>query len=306
MLAVRKLFAIALSCGLGACAIHPLPENVTGVKTTQIVHRIRCETRDAVLTLANYPSPQVAQAMKSIAIVYSFSLQGTDSDSLMPSATFVAPVPNGMWTFNPAVGDSVMRQNVRTFTIVDNFDLLSRMDARRCTANPPNYQYPIVGNIGIAEMMKTFVALAAHADLTGEEAVQIGQDSALPIASNAETPTMVDTISFTTMLSAGVTPTLALTPVGSGTQLTGAALGVSFSRNDVHQVIIGLALPAPIVVSDQAGKHSLRTMQTLSNQPRAPLLISGVTRNAAERAALDAVNDQIIRFQLPRPVIVTP
>jgi hypothetical protein len=34
---------------LAACAIHPLPEDVTGVTTPQIVQQIRCETRDAAI-----------------------------------------------------------------------------------------------------------------------------------------------------------------------------------------------------------------------------------------------------------------
>ena len=34
---------------LAGCAIHPLPEDVTGVTTAQIVQRIRCETRDAAI-----------------------------------------------------------------------------------------------------------------------------------------------------------------------------------------------------------------------------------------------------------------
>ena len=49
MLLKRFTFGIVLSCWLGGCAIHPLPENVTGVKTAGIVHRIRCEARSAVL-----------------------------------------------------------------------------------------------------------------------------------------------------------------------------------------------------------------------------------------------------------------
>lgn len=36
-------------CVLAGCAIHPLPDGVTGVTTAQIVQRIRCETRDAAI-----------------------------------------------------------------------------------------------------------------------------------------------------------------------------------------------------------------------------------------------------------------
>jgi len=302
---VQKLFGIALSFSLTACAIHPLPENVTGVKTTQIVHRIRCEARDAVLDAAA-SSPERQQALKQIGIVYAFSLSGTETDAFTPSATFIAPVPNGAWTFNPSAGDTVSRQNVRTFTIVDNYNTLLQMNAQLCEAQPKgaNYQYPIVGNIGIAEMIKTFIGLASHANVEAEQQGSITQFSSPLTTSINGPPTMVDTIQFMTTLSAGVTPTLTLTPVGSG--LTGANLGVSFKRMDSHQVIVGLALPEQIVRPSFAGQPSSHArMAAISNQPRAALLVSAAPRTPTEQAALEAVNNQIIRFQLPRPFIVT-
>ena len=66
-----RFFALAFSCGFisSGCAIHPLPENVTGVSTTHIVHRIRCEARDAVLDAARIVTPAELQGLKSIAIV---------------------------------------------------------------------------------------------------------------------------------------------------------------------------------------------------------------------------------------------
>lgn len=308
MAAVRGIYAVTLSGVLAACAIHPLPENVTGVKTTQIVHRIRCEARDALLVATENAAHGDQQALKEIGIVYSFSLQGTETDGFTPSATFIAPVANGAWTFNPSAGDTVSRQNVRTFTIVDNYQLLQQMKPSSCEAMPkgPNYQYPIIGRIGIDEMIKTFVALAAHAELGVEQGPNVAQGNKLDTSTNGP-PTMVDTISFTTTLTAGVTPTLALTPVGTGTQLTGAALGIGFTRMDVHQVIVGLALPAPIIRSGGQAQHSLRTMQVFAAQPRPALLISAAApRSSAEQAALEAVNNQIIRFQIPKPLIVTP
>jgi len=46
---------IILASLLGGCAIHPLPEDVTGVKTYIIVRQIRCETREAAIhALLNY------------------------------------------------------------------------------------------------------------------------------------------------------------------------------------------------------------------------------------------------------------
>lgn len=48
---VRVLPAIAAAMVLSSCAIHPVPEDVTGVTTFQIVKQIRCETREAAAQL---------------------------------------------------------------------------------------------------------------------------------------------------------------------------------------------------------------------------------------------------------------
>src|SRR5437868_4193734 len=43
----RPLAVAAAGLMLSSCAIHPLPEDVTGVDTFHIVRQIRCETREA-------------------------------------------------------------------------------------------------------------------------------------------------------------------------------------------------------------------------------------------------------------------
>ena len=45
----RLLVVSHLAVLLAGCAVHPLPENVTGVDTPDIVRQIRCESREAVI-----------------------------------------------------------------------------------------------------------------------------------------------------------------------------------------------------------------------------------------------------------------
>lgn len=301
---IRALLPILCTWELGACAIHPLPENVTGVKTVQIVHRIRCEAQDAVIRASNWLSShnklKKLRILESTGIVYAFSLEGMESNNFQATSNFVKPITNGTQTYNPSLGDNLMRQNTRTFTVVDNFSVLyHKMDPRKCETEPigPNYQYPIVGTIGVGEMIKTFVNLTLHEDLEEEEQQNIVGGSNLDITANGP-PTMVDTISFTTTLSAGATPTINLTPITMATQLAMASLGITLSRTDTHQVIVGLALPGPI--------SSLGAPIPVSPHPRVGMLISGSSRSPAEANALEAVNDQILRYSVPRPLIVTP
>jgi len=44
---LRGLAALAAASLMAGCAIHPEPEDVTGIDTATIVKQIRCETRDA-------------------------------------------------------------------------------------------------------------------------------------------------------------------------------------------------------------------------------------------------------------------
>jgi len=51
MMGTRSLGAVAAVLMLSGCAIHPLPEDVTGVNTYHIVRQIRCETRNAAIEM---------------------------------------------------------------------------------------------------------------------------------------------------------------------------------------------------------------------------------------------------------------
>jgi len=48
---MRGLAAVAAASLMAGCAIHPEPEDVTGLDTATIVKQIRCETRDAARTI---------------------------------------------------------------------------------------------------------------------------------------------------------------------------------------------------------------------------------------------------------------
>ena len=101
--------------------------------------------------------------------------------------------------------------------------------------------------------------------------------------------------------SAGLTPMIILNPVGSAFQLTNGSLVGTLMRTDIHQVIVGLALPA-----STGGKHDLNSQQP---RPHFPLLVTAsapTQSGTGEVAALEAVNNQIIRFQVPKSLIVTP
>jgi len=303
---IGKIVIIMLCCILGACAIHPLPENVTGVKTAQIVHRNRCEAQTALIHITNklsskHHNPPAITELNKMGMVMSYSLLMSETDNLTVSTTFEGFLRTGSASFNPNGFNNLSRQNTRTFTVADNYETLMRM--KQCDLEPVgrNYEYPIVGTIGIAEMIKSFLTMALHEDLTDSDE----KPSDPPVSTSiAGAPNMVDTLLFTTTVSAGINPMVTLTPVGRVTQLTGASANAVFQREDAHTVIIGLGLPE--VVAPEGATHTYKpySISSLgrgnSGRNRTPLLIdasvpSGGQAPTGISVAMEATNNEVIR-----------
>jgi hypothetical protein len=308
--AIRMIAAIGLSCGLAACAIHPLPDNVTGVSTARIVHRIRCEARDAVVeairqvrSKPNKHENEKLNILRQIGVVYAFALSGDETDSYSAMATFTKALAHVVWTDNPNLSDVLERKNVRSFTVIDNFPSLYSMKEEKCIrdqAPGPNYQYPIVGTIGVAEMINTFVKLAMHVDLVENGGSSVEEVDLNELAKGP--PTMADTITFTTTISAGVNPMILLTPVGLSSHLSQASVNVMLSRVDMHQVVIGLGLPGSVTALPTP---KLVTTNLSSTHTKFGLIIDGTPQTKGEEAAFEAVNRQILRFGVPNSLITT-
>jgi hypothetical protein len=328
---------VATGFALGACAIRPLPEHVTGVNTATIVKKTRCEARAAIVAsrvdwLHDHGHPQVINEdtlieyeptfdQKTIkfltyfdgtGIVYNFTLDGTESNGASFTADVVRPLMHTTTTLTPSAGDTLMREDIRSFTISDSFgELLGRKMRGECDklgVPGPNYQYPIVGRIGVEEIVTTFIELTFNGlgvtqDLT-KNPPKIGDtpSSSSPIA-------MVDTINFTTTITAGLTAKVVFSPPGMDWRLADATLPLTASRTDKHQLIIGLALPGPpssVVATQVVGPGgAVRSMFLTANTPRL-ITARQPTANTGEAVALDAVNAQILRFEVPKSLIVTP
>ena len=81
----------------------------------------------------------------------------------------------------------------------------------------------------LAELIGTFLDLNQSGNLTGEKGSNV--------------PTIADTIEFTTRFTGSVNPTVELSPVGRGLQLANAAFKADGTREDIHKVIVAIALP---------------------------------------------------------------
>jgi hypothetical protein len=195
------LLALVLSCA--ACSTHPLPQDVTGYNTSEIVRKIRCETRDAVkkrvLDELDKYNPQLAARVRAetlplrnlnqvrqflrkevqaafdkydqSAVAYDFTFDITEDNKISTSANLTNPFSRrGPLIIGPNASDDQSRQNTRNFRTADTFEeLVTKLDnycARSQTTK--NWSYPITGTIGISELVDSFLDLNESGGLTNK------------------------------------------------------------------------------------------------------------------------------------------
>ena len=156
-----RAIAVALCFGSSGCAIHPLPEDVTGVKTFEIVKRIRCETKQAIYDSAVgwlTHDPKVDPASRAIGlqfadgtrpmetlspklfkgrvrsiltlfwdtgVAYNFELDMEERNDFNTGFNFLKPVRNASkFTLGLHAQADRRRENTRLFTVTDTFGKL--------------------------------------------------------------------------------------------------------------------------------------------------------------------------------------
>ena len=253
---LRGATALGLAVSVVGCAIRPLPEQVTGVSTDEIVKRIRCEAREAIrlkasdylsfhtedpaaialskalaqedyefnradfLRLSSQPKQALAKVGSS-AIAYNFTFDMTEINNLDPSWDGIAGIPNGTFGLGVTAGLDRTRHSIRSFTVSDTFvGLLMNVPSTYCkgrTMREPNYLYPIVGKIGVGEMISAFIDISLFDNLA---------------PGDKGPPAVSDSIEFQTDLSLGITPSVVLTPVTKALTTKDAMFGFVNKRQD--------------------------------------------------------------------------
>jgi hypothetical protein len=313
-----RVAALGIYLGVSGCAIHPLPEDVTGVPTDKIVRKIRCEARTAIkdnltqwlMSLNEYDPvayklgvefdngtrplntfrdslfrgqvKTIIQTFENSAIAYDFAFDMTEINNLDATLDLLKPIRHATGTAALTAGIDRTRENIRSFTITDTFaKLLTNTQDSYCNmpTDEKNYVYPITGNIGIGEMIHTFVVLSLFSNLSAKSGP----------------PTMADKITFTTTLSGSVTPKIVLTPIGNAVQVADASLVGTAKRTDAHTVTVALALPPPPTKN-----------ATPAPQAKVGLLVNA-SGTPAELTAAHTIEQFITRFELGKSgTVVVP
>lgn len=190
----------------------------------------------------------VVNVFMAIGVAYTFELTMTENNDLSAgSANFQRTFSRSV--FKLGIGGSATRSrgNDRNFTVTDTFgNLLTHGNPvlgdgkRYCDGYvvEANYIYPITGRIGVDKLVYDYLNLTIFGGLAGAKDVAAGASGP---------PAMSDKLTFTTTLDISATPKITFTPVGSAFQLTDAGITADFKRTDMHQVLVGLALPTKAV-----------------------------------------------------------
>lgn len=279
MRAVHRIVIACLAPILASCSIHPLIDDVTRTTTYDIVEKIRCEAQRAVRDHGR-------GLTSNATIAYEFTFDILEANNASGNATWSIPfLSGGDFSITANAGSDRTRHAIRNFKIVDTFD-----DLRAAKCNPAelekNWTYPIAGDIGIYEVIETFTKLSA-----AEHPVEA-----------KDVFSFHDTLTFTTDIGGGVTPTLILKPVTNRFRVTHATADLKTNRKDIHTVVLALVAQPPPVTVARRGRairpHNARSAGTNSNLTTTLLQTGGDPRQNAlyelDRARIRALQDRIL------------
>lgn len=255
----------ALALFVGACSIHPIPDNVTAYRTEDIVRNVRCEAKATVRyrieeALYEFPAlrtiagdevligshfarirkvaPRLAAKIRSYmgsSIAYEFEFTIDEANDKEGSVGFGIPFLSG-GTLDFGGGGSLkkLREGKRTVKTEETFADLVKLPCPKDFSKPdPNIAYPMTGSIGMERIMNTFINLA---ELGG------GKD------------TFTDVITFTTAVEGAVEGKLVLSPVKNRVRVVGADGRLHARRTDIHKLTVALAFPTEDIRVSHSGE----------------------------------------------------
>jgi hypothetical protein len=274
---IFKIFA-TMAPVLAGCSAYPLPDDVTRKSTYDIVDQIRCEARRAVIEHAyNY---------KTASIAYEFTFDITEGNNSTADATWTLPYTlGGSFSLGASAGMNRTRETKRNFKIVDTFEQLRQMPCVDQRLRD-DIIYPIAGDIGVYEVVQTFIRLQKIDNPKSGEVFTFG-----------------DTLMFTTTLMGGLQPKLVISPLTDRFRLTAANANLAAGRNDVHTVTLTLSGSPPKAIGPAIGA-SLRAPAVaglgLGANPNSSLVSTTMIQSGVsptDRALLELDRQRILALQ---------
>lgn len=261
--------ALPLSILLGGCSIHPLIDDIAPLNTVAVVTKLRCEIRTAIKkeasNLISYDpisknDPERAKWLIEVVerqdrnwlkivranlspesrilidrydgalIFMDFTFMNTEDNNNDTNINLLSTLMRGTDALNIKASNNRSRSSTRNFRTQDSFaGILTAPLTCEGRSRSSDYLYPVTGEIGLYEVINTFLLLNEGRSLIG---------GVVP-----KDRLFADTLVFSTTISGTLGPKITLSPVGKAIGLADAAFTSTNSRTDMHTVIVGLSLP---------------------------------------------------------------
>jgi len=269
--------AVALSIVATGCAIHPLPEDVTGVDTYHIVRQIRCEARDALRTiviewLAKLAAKTSDQLLQQLALQYESNPASINTFhyNLFKGPRYAEIRSTAKLFYDAGIAYNFDLTGTETNNLDAQVNFLKTFTNGKFTPGISGGWDRVRSNERTLTVTDTFSKLLTkvpeqycdgqivYANYAYPVVGRIGIDKTIKSfieltlfasLSGAKSdpgvsgpPTMTDNLTFTTTIKSTINPIVVFTPVTNALQLTNASLTADNNRVDRHQVTIGLAI----------------------------------------------------------------
>jgi hypothetical protein len=277
------IFAFLALSLLSGCAIHPVPEDVAGVDTYHIVRQIRCEAREALVSIIKEKLGDFARQGSSVSgRLLSMYESNPDAVADIQAGLFPGPEHVEVRSFIKLFADTAIAYTF-DLTMTENNDLTTDVSFVKPITSP---KFTLGINAGakrkrsnqrtftVADTFSYLVKQLNRPNSAGKHycdrhvvqenyiypiAGRIGVDQTIRtfmeltlLASltdekggkGAGPPTMADKLTFTTAISISANPKIEFAPVTSAFRLASAGLNGVADRTDMHQVTVGLAIAA--------------------------------------------------------------
>jgi hypothetical protein len=253
-----SLFPVVICVGLSGCSIHPQTEDFSRSAVPDIIAAIKCEAQQAIL--AEIPDPRSYLIKTGLGLAFFFEM--TESNDRTASANFTFPLSEGIFRIVAGAGLEKERKSTQRLTTADTFGDILELECHGGD-QPPNYVYPITGNIGLGATFRNYVRI-----------MQQHEDESLLGEFN-------DEVQFTTAIGKSLTPSIDLRPVSG--RLIDARLTLADQRVDVHRVRLSFTVPSTefqeTAAQLKARKARLRELARIEEERRIPSLVQLLDKN---------------------------
>ncbi|MEQ1719015.1 MAG: hypothetical protein ABL907_24025, partial [Hyphomicrobium sp.] len=231
------------ACGLllTACAIHPLIEDLTSDALPDIVMKVRCEAKAAILK--HFPDEKDPLRWTSVAFKFEFTMK--ENNGVSSTGSVKIPISFGSFTMGWDAGLGKERRTIQTFGLGDNFTRLAGLPCEN-VAPGRNYLYPVTGEVGLMKTIESYGRLVRQN----------------PGAFKGE---ISEVLRFQTDWKGSLKPSWNLVPLSK--QVIGMAADATANRSDVHQVTLEFK---PLLTEAQEKKKRKMELDRLAEEKALP------------------------------------